>query len=180
MSEGPSFLNPARFVASLEIPRGSIVADFGAGSGFYAIPLAEKVGPEGKVYAFDIQKQAIEQIRSRARLHHLLNIEAVTADLEIKRGTRLKDHVVDAVLAASILHQAADPGAVLEEAARIIKPGRKLVIVEWDQSQFPGGPKPQLRIPKSKARQYAEAAGFQLDREIAAGSHHYALIFRRS
>ena len=180
MSESPSFLNPARFVASLEIARGAVVADFGAGSGFYAIPLAEKVGPEGKVYAFDIQPQAVDRIRASARLHHLLNIDAVRADLETERGTRLKDHVADAVIAASILHQVADPGAVLREAARITKPGRMLVVVEWDLSKFPGGPKMERRIPKLKARQYAEAAGFMMDREVAAGSHHYALLFRRN
>jgi len=88
--------------------------------------------------------------------------------------------VADAVIAASILHQVADPGAVLREAARITKPGRMLVVVEWDLSKFPGGPKMELRIPKSKARQYAEAAGFMMDREVAAGSHHYALLFRRN
>jgi len=174
------FVDPEKAVEALDLRPGMKAADFGCGAGFYTIPLARRLGEAGKVYAFDIQPQAVDRIRASARLHHLLNIDAVRADLETERGTRLKDHVADAVIAASILHQVADPGAVLREAARITKPGRMLVVVEWDLSKFPGGPKMELRIPKSKARQYAEAAGFMMDREVAAGSHHYALLFRRN
>ena len=180
MPDEPQFLNPSRLVKSLEIPKGSVAADFGAGSGFYAVPLADAVGPEGKVYAFDIMPEALSRLRSLARMRHLLNIEPVIADLEVERGTHLKDSVADFVLIASVLHQATDKPAVLKEARRILKHGRTLIIVEWDESKSPGGPSLESRVPKSKARELSEAAGFQSDREIPAGSHHYCLLFRRS
>lgn len=187
MPTGEQFLNPERVVSYLNIPRGGIVADFGAGFGFYAIPLAEKVGAEGKVYAFDVQAEAVAEIRSRARLKHLLQLEAVERDLERERGSRLRDGVIDLVLVASILHQAEDRMAVLKEAARILKPGRTLALIEWDASTSsprgqplsPAGPSQNFRIPKEKAKEMAEDAGFILDREFEAGSHHYGLLFKK-
>jgi ubiquinone/menaquinone biosynthesis C-methylase UbiE len=171
-------------VQFLDIPKGSIVADFGAGSGFYAIPLAEKVGPEGKVYAFDVQPQAVERIRSLAHLRHLLNIDAIVTDLELENATRLKEGVCDAVLIASVLHQVENPLAVLKEARRILKPGRQMIFIEWDrpvvkegQSPTPGGPPASARILQPRAKELAQTVGLVLDREISAGSHHYGLIF---
>ena len=179
MADDKSFLNPSRLIASIDIPSGGVAADFGAGSGFFAIPLAARVAAEGKVYAFDIRPDLLAQLRSNARLRHLLNIEAVVADLELPRATHLKDAVADIVLVASILHQVGDKAAVLKEAARILKPGRMLVLIEWDQSKVAGGPPLPMRLAQAKARELGEAAGFQTDREIAAGSHHYCLLFRR-
>lgn len=180
MADTQSFLNPSRLVASIDISRGSVVSDFGCGPGFFAVPLAEKVGAEGKVYAFDVQPQALMRLRSNARLRHLLNIDAVHADLELPRGTHLKDGVCDLVLIASILHQVSNKEALFVEASRILKPGRMLVVVEWDQSPIPGGPPIPSRISKSSVGALAAASGFQMDREIPAGSHHYCLFFRRN
>ena len=174
-----SFINQARLDQRLDISRGSAVADFGAGSGFYTIPLAEKVGPEGKVYAFDIQKDAVARIQSLARLRHFLNVDAIVADLELPNATHLREAVCDLVLVASVLHQAGDPAAILKEAQRILKPGRMLIIVEWGQSNIAGGPPPSMRLLPPRTRALAESAGFIFDRDIPAGSHHYGLLFRR-
>lgn len=179
MQSDRSFLSPERVVSYFDIPRGSVVADFGAGSGFFAIPLAGKVGPEGKVYAFEVQQDAVERTRSRAKLLHLLQVEAVRANLERPQGTRLKDGVADFVLISSVLNQAEDKDEMLKEAARIIKPGRYLALIEWDQSPALAGPPLGSRIQKSKAKEIIESAGFLLDREFEAGSHHYGLLFRK-
>lgn len=174
-----SFLNPERAVSYFDVPRGGMVADFGAGSGFYTMPLARKVGAEGKVYAFDVLPQAVDQIRSQAKLLRLLQVDAVRADLEIERGSRLKDASADFVLVASILHQADDKLAVLHEAARILKPGRTMAVIEWDQSPAPGGPSMELRLTQSKVKELANAAGFIMDREFEAGSHHFGVLFKK-
>ncbi|MBI3627549.1 MAG: class I SAM-dependent methyltransferase [Candidatus Sungbacteria bacterium] len=179
MQDPSSFLNPERVVSYFDIAKGSIVADFGAGAGYYTIPLARKVGPEGKVYAFDIQPHSADLVRSKARMHHILQVEALTADLERNHGTHLKDAVVDFILCSSVLHQAEDKLAVLHEAARILKPGRLLAVIEWDLIPAPGGPKPEFRIAKARARELCESSGFMLDREFEAGTHHYGLLFKK-
>lgn len=179
MPETETFLNPERIVETFEIPKGGVAADFGAGSGFYTMALARRVGPEGKVYAFDIQASMADLIRSNARLRHLLQVDAVRADLESERGTRLKDGVCDFILVASILHQAEDKAAILREAARVLKPGRPMAVIEWDEERSSAGPRMEARLPKARARALAESAGFMQDREFSAGSHHYGLLFKR-
>ncbi|MBI2055170.1 MAG: class I SAM-dependent methyltransferase [Candidatus Sungbacteria bacterium] len=176
---GTAFLNPERVVSYFDIPKGGVVADFGAGSGFYSVPLARKVGAEGKVYAFDILPHAVDQIRSNAKMLRLLQLDAVRADLEAERGSRLKDASTDFVLVASILHQADDKSAVLNEAARILKPGRTMAVIEWDQSPAPGGPPMELRLTQSKVKELANTAGFIMDREFEAGSHHFGILFKK-
>ena len=173
------FLNPERVISYLDVPRGSVAADFGAGTGFYTMALARRVGPEGKVYAYDVLKHAVDRIRSEAQMLHLLQVEAVVADLERPRGSRLKDAVADFVLAASIIHQAENKSAVLQEAHRILKPGRYLALVEWSDAPSRLGPPRDMRISKARARELAESAGFMLDREFEAGSFHYGLLFKK-
>lgn len=177
--ETAQFISPERIVSYLDIQPGSVVADFGSGSGHYTMPLARRAGPEGKVYAFDILPQAVDLVRSQSRLTHLLNIDAIRADLEEPHGTHLKDGVCDLVLVSSILHQADDKAAILTEASRVLKPGRSLALIEWDETAVAGGPPREMRIPKSKAKDIIQAAGFVLDREFEAGSHHYGLLFRK-
>lgn len=157
-----------------------VVADFGAGGGYFTIPLARLVGENGKVYAIDIQKQVLDLIKSKANLEHLLNVEAVWADLELLKGSRLMDNAVDFVMVANILFQVEKKREVLQEAWRVVRSGGELVILEWDEVPFPAGPSPLLRLAKATARHLAEEVGFRLEKEFEAGSHHYGLLFKKS
>ncbi|OHA04349.1 MAG: hypothetical protein A2934_04255, partial [Candidatus Sungbacteria bacterium RIFCSPLOWO2_01_FULL_47_10] len=132
-----------------------------------------------KVYALDIQKEALSLIRARAKIEHLLNIETVRADLELPRGSKLKDESADFVLISNILFQAEKKNEIIAESFRVLKPGGRLAIFEWDQSASTGGPPMRLRIPPNTAKTFAQNAGFALDREFSAGSHHYGFIFRK-
>lgn len=173
------FLHPERIMAKLDIRPGMIVADFGAGAGYFAIPAARRAGENGKVYAIDIQKQAIDHIKSKANLEHLLNIETIWADLERPQGSHLPDASADFVIIANILFQAEKKREVLAEAHRVARDGGDLAILEWDETPFPAGPAQALRVPKQLAKRLAEEAGFKLEKEFEAGSHHYGLLFRK-
>lgn len=177
MSE-QGFLNPEEAITHFSIERGSTVADFGAGSGFWATPLARKVGPEGKVYAFDIREQAVEAVRSRATLEKLYQVESVMADLEEPHGSRLKDASCDFVLMSAIIHQAENKQAILQEALRILKPGHELAIIDWKEHAV-GGPPASLRLPPEKVMMLGEEAGFIFDKEFEAGSFHYGLLLKK-
>lgn len=173
------FLHPERITSYLDLRPGMIVADFGAGSGYFTIPAARRVGAEGKVYAIDIQPQALGVIRSKAALEHLLQVETVWADLERPRGSHLPDGAVDFVVIANILFQAEDKAALLAEAGRVLRPGGRMAILEWDEASFPAGPPAGLRVAKASAKRLAASAGFEPDKEFEAGSHHYGLLFRK-
>ncbi len=173
------FLQPERIVARLDIRPGMVVADFGAGGGYFSIPAARKVGENGKVYAIDIQPHAVDLIRSKANLEHLRNIESIWADLERPQGSHLPDNAVDFVIVANILFQAEAKNEIFKEACRVLRTGGHLAVLEWDETPFPAGPAMVLRTPKAGVKRMAEEAGFALEKEFDAGSHHYGLLFKK-
>src|SRR3989344_7527801 len=132
-----SFLNPDRVVGLLEIKKGMVAADFGAGAGFYTIPLARLVGDTGAVYAVNIQKDGLDLIKSKAALEHLLQVQSVWADLELPNGSHLKADSVDVVVISNILFQVEKREAVVAEAYRALKPGGHVLVVEWHETPFP-------------------------------------------
>lgn len=173
------FLHPERTLAALDIRPGMTVADFGAGGGYFSIPAARMVGEGGKIYAIDVQKQAINLVKSRANLEHLLQVDTIWADLELPNGSHLPDQSADVVLIANILFQAEKKDAILREAWRVLRSGGALAILEWDATPFPAGPPPESRVPKESARSLAAAAGFTFEREFEAGDHHYGLLLKK-
>ncbi len=176
-----AFLVPERIVRYFDLEAWDHVADFGAGHGYFTIPMAQLVGGNGKVYAIDIQKPVLETIKARAKLEHLLNVEAVWADLEKERGSRLKDRFLDFTVISNILFQAENKEALFQEAYRILREGGRLAVIEWgpeENSSF--GPARDLRIKKEVVRELAEQAGFNLMKEFEAGIYHYGLLFKKS
>lgn len=174
-----TFLEPQRIVRYFELERGDHAADFGAGHGYFTIPMARLVGGDGRVYALDIQKTALDIIRSKARIEHLLNIELICADLDEPRGSKLKDKFLDFVLISNILFQMERKERLLGEAFRVLREKSTLAVVEWDETSTPLGPPLNVRVRKQDAIRLAQEAGFRLEREFEAGSHHYGLLFQK-
>lgn len=129
---GSGFLEPERIVAGFGLKHGDHVADFGAGHGYFTLALARAVGREGKIWAVDVQKAALDMVRSRAQHAHLLNIEYMQGDIEVPGGTGISDRFADFVFLGSMLFQAEDQPAVLHEVLRVLLPGGRLAMIEWD------------------------------------------------
>lgn len=174
------FLEPEKIVNLFGIQSGDHVADFGAGHGYYTIPLAHLAGSDGKVYAIDIQKPVLEVIRAKAKLGHLLNIETILADLEEENGSKIKEKYCDFVVISNILFQAEKKQNIIREAYRILREGGRLAMIEWDANAGNFGPERDSRVSRELARNLALDAGFEFDREFAAGAFHYGLLFKKS
>ena len=164
-----SFLNPDTIVDEWDVRPGEIIADFGAGSGFFSVALAKRVGYAGKVYALDIREEALEAVRSRAKSFRLLNIETIKVDLERERGSTLKNETMDKIVISNILFQAVNgQSIIIEEARRILKPNGLVFAIEWKD-----------KIKKEETERLFELAGFKKHKEFVAGSHHYGIIFKK-
>lgn len=174
------FLDPEKIVNLFGIEKGDHIADFGAGHGYYTIPLARLAGGDGKIYAIDIQRHVLDIIRTKAKLEHILNIETILADLEQDNGSKIKEQYCDFVVISNILFQADEKQNVVREAYRILRTGGKLAMIEWDANTGNFGPTRNLRVSRELARNLAIDAGFEFDREFAAGAFHYGLLFKKT
>lgn len=173
------FANPVGNVAQLGKIEGMTVADLGAGVGVYTMLLAEKVGDTGKVYAVDVQKDFLSKIQNNARDHGLVNIEVVWGDIERYGATKLADKSVDIAVLANVLFQAEDKMGVVGETKRVLKPGGKLLIVDWRDSYGGLGPQPEMVVRFDDAKAYFEDGGFVFEKTIETGTQHYGFIMSK-
>ena len=179
MSE-QSFIRPEELWHTLGLRAGQTVVHLGSGPGFYVIPAAKTVGQAGKAIAIDIQPHLLAETESRAAREGLSEtVHTIRANLETDRGSTLPPDTADWVLLANVLHQAA-PAKMLAEAARIVKPAGRVVVVEWNVGASPFGPPPETRLAQPDALAAAERAGLQLQREFKPSPYHYGLLLSRS
>lgn len=170
------FTDPVKNLRALGLRENDIVADLGAGTGFYSIAAGALV-PGGKVYAVELQKDFLETIKNKIKEAHLGNVEIIWGNVEKIGGTKIGDGVADSVIASNILFQVEDKDKFIEEAKRILKSKGRVLLIDWSESSIMGGTN---IISKDKVRIMFEKKGFVLEREIDAGAHHYGMILRKS
>lgn len=170
------FLNPNEILEQLHLQDDMIVAEFGCGSGNFAIALAKKL-VEGRVYGLDVQAEVLSALQGKARSERISNIETIQCDLEQEAGSTLPNEFLDLVLIPNVLFQAEDKKAIIKEAERILKKGGQLLIIDWKKApKF--GPK-NGRISAEEVKSIAEGLDLKLEKEFDAGSFHYALLFKK-
>jgi ubiquinone/menaquinone biosynthesis C-methylase UbiE len=170
------FLDPAAAIAQIAIPQNGVVADFGAGAGYVAVALAERVGEDGTVYVIDIQQELLTKVTHLAQKEHIDTFEYIHADLEEPRGTGLSDSILDAVIISNVLFQVSEKGAVLAEAFRVLKKGGILLVVDWRDSFGNMGPTGDMVLSEEDARTYIISGGFTVVEDIDVGAYHYGIV----
>lgn len=173
------FSDPKHNIEQFGLSDGNVIADFGAGSGFYAMEAARVVAPHGRVYAVDVQADLLARLRTEAQRNRITNIEILVGDIERLGGTKIREGTVDAVIASNVLFMLDDKKTFLTEAKRVLKRNGKLLLVDWSASYSHMGPHPDHVVYKDAARKLAQEVGFVLEKEIDAGSHHYGMILRK-
>ncbi len=173
----PNFTNPEKNINELGVHDGMTVVDLGAGTGTYTMLLAERVGESGRVYAVEVQKDFLTNIKDSATERGFKNVEVLWGDIERPFGTKIKDGIADAVVVSNVLFQAEDKAGLIREAKRILKIGGKLLLVDWRDSFNSLGPVKDAVVPSHIAREMCEREGFALKKEFDAGEHHYAFVF---
>lgn len=170
-------LNPAQLLRTLGLREGDTMADIGSGPGFFALPAAEIVGPNGTVYAADIQGEMLTAVRSRAAEHGYTTIHVVkTSETEVP----LPQESCDFVLLAFTLHEIESHATFLRRLARILKPDGRLAVLEWQKIEQPNGPPVEDRISQETLLADAQAAGLENEEQFALNDDQYACTFRRA
>ncbi|MEX1027099.1 MAG: methyltransferase domain-containing protein [Candidatus Paceibacterota bacterium] len=168
--------DPTQNCQHLGLQPGQHVADLGAGAGYYTLAAAELVGSGGKVFAIDVRKDMLEKIKSTATDEGYSNVEVAWGNIEVENGTRLRSDSIDAVIIANTLFQIDDPAGMARETARILKPGGKVLVVDWSGSYGGLGPAEDQVVPEETARELFELAGFTPANDVPTGEHHYGFV----
>ncbi|HBA37047.1 TPA: hypothetical protein DCZ15_04250 [Candidatus Falkowbacteria bacterium] len=152
-------------------------AELGCGNfGFFVFPLARLVGRQGKVYAVDILKPTLDEIKSKAAKENLPQIVPIWSNLEIFKATKIETSSLDCALLINTLHQSEKKIEILREAIRLLKKGGKLLIVEWKNIDLPFGPVRERRVQTDSLKTAAPKLGLDISEEFEAGPYHYGLI----
>lgn len=172
-----SFSEPQENVLQLGLREGMKVGEFGAGSGHYARAAAAIVGSSGRVYAIDVQEDILKHIKLNTNDQHRHVIETVWGDIEKAGGTKLRDATLDAVILANTFFQVENRFGLLAEIKRVLKPGGKLLVVDWAGSYGGIGPTPEKVVPEYEAEEFFINGGFHKVKSFRGGPHHYGLVF---
>lgn len=121
----------ARLAVLLGVGPASVMADVGAGDGALAAELAGVVGPQGRVYATELEESQLEEIRESAREAGRANVEAVQAGVAT---TGLPDACCDAILLRHVYHHLSEPAALDAALFRALRPGGRLVVIDFRPS----------------------------------------------
>lgn len=151
---------PDAVVAALGLVGDETVVDVGAGSGYFSFRFARAV-PRGKVVAIDIQPEMVRHVHHKAMTDKVSNLEVVLGKPEdpgIPDGANL-------VFLCDVLHHVPDPSLWLGKLTAELKPGARLVLVEFKEGKLPQGPPEKLKLPRTKLLALATGAGLVLDSE---------------
>ncbi len=164
----------------IKVEEGQKLAELGCGNfGFFVWPLARLVGRRGQVYAVDILKNTLEEIRRRALKDNLPQIKTIWSNLEIFKATSIETSSLDGALLINVLHQSDKRIEILREAIRLLKRGGKLLVVEWENTDSPLGPSLDKRVKLDSLKAAAPKIGLDINEEFSAGPYHYGLILTK-
>lgn len=176
--EGPdraAWQRPDQVMDALRIAEGSTVVDLGAGGGWFTMRLADRVGPNGVVYAEDVQPQMVEAIKRRVARAQLTNVKVIL-------GTSLNPRLpapVDAVLIVDAYYEMEEPQVMLRNVAAVLKPEGRIGIIEFKKDGWGPGPPMEERVDPETVIRDAEAAGLRLISRETFLPYEYMLVFGR-
>lgn len=171
------FSDPRSLVPQLGLREGMRVADFGAGTGHYSRVASRIVGSSGQVFAIDLQQDLLTRMIADLRSGGCANVRSVWGNVEKVGGTTLRDGVADAGIIANILFQIDDKESFLKEVRRVVKPGGRVLLIDWAGSYGGIGPSPEMVVSEFSAEKMFIDAGFHKEKVFRAGAHHYGFVF---
>ncbi len=176
---GGHFVVPDLVITHFHLREGDLVADYGAGSGFFLRALSKTVGSDGRVIACEIQKPLVEKIGEQARLWGLHNVHTLWCDLEELNGIKIGTGELDAAILVNTLFLIEDKETAIKEMGRTVRSGGKFFIIDWTESFGGMGPSYNHVVNSADVTNLMESNGFIFEREYPAGDHHYGLAFRK-
>lgn len=165
---------PDKVIEALKIAPGSVVADVGAGTGYFSIRIAKKIGPEGKVLATDVQPEMLRQLTENMKKAGVKNVDRILATAN---DSKLPTGKVDLVLMVDVYHELQDPERTMAQIRKSLKNDGRLVLVEY-RGEDPDVPiKPEHKTTLRQIRYEIEPMGFRLKEVFEFLPHQHVEVF---
>jgi ubiquinone/menaquinone biosynthesis C-methylase UbiE len=167
---------PEKAIAQLNLKPGMMVADVGAGTGYYSLRMAKVVAPGGVVYANDIQPGMLDKLSERATAAHVTNIVTI---LGSEADPKLPAGKLDLVLLVDVYHELSRPQRMLEGIQESLKPGGRLVLLEFrkEDPSVPIRPEHKMSVEEVKAEVTPE--GFRFEKVVDKLPWQHIIFFRK-
>jgi len=169
-----AYQKPQEVMTALGIKPGEVIADIGAGSGYFTFRLALHVGDKGRVYAVDVSPDMILHINRRIRELNVNNVVSVLSDPD---DPLLPDHSIDRFFFSESWHHIENQTKYLALMKRMLKPGGEVVMIDFQKKDLPLGPPLQMKIGREDLIKQMESHGFRIRKEYTFLPYHYFLIF---
>ena len=177
LEEPRDWQNTEEILDRLRINPGDKIADIGAGSGYFTIPLALRVGDKGIVFAEEIQIEMVNFISKKVEKQGLNNVRVVFGKVE---DPSLLDDFFNLAFLTNTYHELEKPVLMLENIRKDLKYNGRLAIIDWDPTlKSPFGPPMDMRVSKETVIKEVERIGFDLIEKHRFMPYHYFLVFRK-
>ena len=168
-----AYQKPAEVIEALGLTPGHLVADIGAGSGYFTLRLAPKVAPGGHVYAVDVNPDMVRHLNARIRDGKVPNVSTILAPAD----DPLLPVPVDLIVIVDVWHHVEDQAGYLEQLKRGLRPGGRVVMIDFHKRDLPVGPPTAMKIAREDLLAQMQAHGFRLVREHTFLPYQYFLVF---
>lgn len=180
MHSGTALIDPYKIFARISLSEGKRVADLGCGrTGHFVFPAVKIVGDKGVVYAVDVVKNILDSIKSMARSEGYDNVQTVWSDIEMAGKTPIPDNSLDAAFCVNVLFQLKNKAGAIKEAARMLKKGGYLVVVDWAKKLGMLGPAEDRMLNQDELTKLSLAENLKLVDKILPGEYHFSYIFEK-
>ncbi len=173
-SERDAWQKPNELIGALGIQRGMMIADIGAGTGYFARRFAVAVGRDGTVFASDLEPKMVVELRDRADKDGLPQLVPILSSAD---NPRLPDGASDLIFICDTWHHISDRVEYARRLKNDLAPGGRVVIVDFRQGELPVGPPPQHKLTEEEVQKEFNEAGYRLVASPDVLPYQYVLIF---
>jgi ubiquinone/menaquinone biosynthesis C-methylase UbiE len=168
-----SWQKPEEVIKALNIREGQVVADIGAGSGYFTLRLARAVGEKGRVFAVDVEEGMVEYLRQRLNKEQIKNVTAMKVP---PHDPLLIDGSLDLAFVCDVYHHIEERDGYLRKLRKAIKADGRVVIVDFYRKETPVGPPMSMRLSEETVQKELQEAGLTVTEKLAFLPYQYILI----
>lgn len=169
------YQKPHEVITALKLKEGEVVADIGAGSGYFTFRLAHHVGDTGRVFAVDVGPEMVVHLNRRIRD---LNLKNVVSILAAPDDPLLADASIDRFFICDTWHHIENHDRYLALLKKMLKPGGEIVMVDFKKTETPVGPPLEMRIDRADLVKEMEKNGFKVAAEHTFLPYQCFIVFK--